>query len=299
MRWLRENKGDAASLVFAAIMLCLIVGLVFKSAEAVIGGPGTFGADTNHPHDFTPSSGGVRASSEDEICIYCHTPHHAHREDSILNAPLWNHKLSSQASYTVKTASTYFTNATIGNLTLQSSPPTSPDGASRLCLSCHDGTVSIGAIYSRADISIVADSCIDASGYIKSTCSAYIGVDLTTKHVVSIPMNDDLITASVTNCVLPNTTQLKYPWTDSGAGDAQEDTVILRPVGPDKKYNDKLGVTRSSGKYQSGYNYGVQCSTCHDPHYWVELSGPVDTEGEYFLVTAFNDLCKACHYVCT
>jgi predicted CXXCH cytochrome family protein len=74
-------------------------------------------------HDFSGStwSGG-------EICVPCHTPHNA--DVSVTNAPLWNHALTIQ-SYTLYTG--YRMNATVAQ----------PGGISKLCLSCHDGTVAL------------------------------------------------------------------------------------------------------------------------------------------------------------
>lgn len=317
MKWLRRNKADAAGLAlsvlaFGALSLFLLQGLG-SDAEAVIGGTGTLGTDSNNPHNFSLTSPGVRATSEDEICIFCHTPHRAHMEDSIINAPLWNHELSSE-TYTVKAQGSAWSNALAGETsgTLLSSPG-QPDGPSRLCLSCHDGSVSIGAIYSKADISM-ADTCLDSSGNpvsglvggaLTSACRAWVGTDLRTKHVVSIPMNNDLLTASFANCASQSgtaDTYLQYPW-EGVTG--QPNIVLLRPVGSDKTYNGNPGITRASipgseTKYKTGYNYGVQCSTCHDPHNWVAdgdgTRGNVD--GEVFLVKDFNSLCQACHITC-
>jgi len=312
---MRRIKRDRySSVVFIAVLALwalsfLAVEGLGPGAEAVIGETGTLGTDANNPHNFSLTSPGVRAQSEDEICIFCHTPHHARTEASIINAPLWNHELSSQ-TYTVRVQGSAWSNAAIGEggTILLSSPP-QPDGASRLCLSCHDGSISIGAIYSKADISM-ASTCLDSSGNpvsglsggaLTSACRAWIGTDLRTKHVVSIPMNDDLIAASFANCASQSgtaSTQLQYPWNDANG----QNTVLLRPVGQDKTFNGNPGITRASipggeTKYKSGYHYGVQCSTCHDPHDWANTSDP-NTQGYRFLVLGFNNLCVTCHIGC-
>ena len=81
------------------------------------------GTITDTKHDFSASgwSGG-------EICIACHTPHNANT--AVTDAPLWNHDLSAVATYTLYQSDTL--NATPGQ----------PTGTSKLCLSCHDGTVA-------------------------------------------------------------------------------------------------------------------------------------------------------------
>ena len=83
----------------------------------------SFGQITGSKHDFSNNgwSGG-------KICIVCHTPHHA--DNTVTDAPLWNHEVTS-ATFTVYNSSTL--DATVGQ----------PDGVSKLCLSCHDGTVAL------------------------------------------------------------------------------------------------------------------------------------------------------------
>ena len=83
----------------------------------------------NSHHDFSRDgySGG-------EMCILCHVPHNA--STTALDAPLWNHALS-VASYTPYSSPTL--DATVGQ----------PSGRSKLCLSCHDGTVALDSFGSR------------------------------------------------------------------------------------------------------------------------------------------------------
>lgn len=83
------------------------------------------GTITGSAHDFTAQSW-----SGGRICIACHTPHKA--DTSITDAPLWNHA-NSTASYTLYSSPTL--KATISQ----------PGGGSKLCLSCHDGTVAVNS----------------------------------------------------------------------------------------------------------------------------------------------------------
>lgn len=76
-------------------------------------------------HDFS----GDTWNATGEICIVCHTPHNA--ITSVAEAPLWNHQVTAVTNYALYASST--TNATIGQ----------PDASSKLCLSCHDGTVAM------------------------------------------------------------------------------------------------------------------------------------------------------------
>lgn len=83
-------------------------------------------------HDF-----GQFGWSNNQICLPCHTPHNATLKDAQGNdvqAPLWNHTLST-ATYTLYTADNAVNGKTTGEV----------DQNSKLCLSCHDGTVAADA----------------------------------------------------------------------------------------------------------------------------------------------------------
>ncbi|MBI4714888.1 MAG: hypothetical protein HY760_02945, partial [Nitrospirae bacterium] len=77
-----------------------------------------------------------------EVCVFCHTPHGADPEAaSQIGAPLWNRFLST-ARYTLydQVWSTSFEAYEIAP------QPGAPTGYSRLCLSCHDGTIALGTV---------------------------------------------------------------------------------------------------------------------------------------------------------
>src|SRR3972149_6274604 len=77
-----------------------------------------------------------------ELCIFCHTPHGANAESvATINAPLWNRNLST-AHYILydQVWSTSFEAYEI------KPKPNAPTGYSRLCLSCHDGTIALGTV---------------------------------------------------------------------------------------------------------------------------------------------------------
>src|SRR4051812_28517628 len=88
-------------------------------------------------HDFSVSSGDtIKAVSVDEACVFCHTPH-----DAAPSSPLWNHT-SSSSSYSVYQSTT-----------MESTPmPLTGGDSSKLCLSCHDGTIALGETISSGTI---------------------------------------------------------------------------------------------------------------------------------------------------
>ena len=118
------------------------------------------GQITGTAHDFSGSGYGST-----QICIFCHTPHNA--DVTVTNSPLWNHEVTA-ATFTLYTTPTM--DATTGQ----------PDGASKLCLSCHDGTVAIdnyGGITTGTDF---------------ITGPALVGTDLSNDHPVTFTYDDAL-----------------------------------------------------------------------------------------------------------
>ena len=140
----------------------------------------------NTPHNLSVSGpGGIRAATESEICIFCHTPHFA-----TTDGPLWNHQMSA-ATYLPYTSATL--KATVGQ----------PTGASRLCLSCHDGTVALGMVNSRTGGIAMNTATL--------TGTNDLGVNLTGDHPVSFVYNGALAAADgnlVNPATLPPAVQL-------------------------------------------------------------------------------------------
>jgi len=120
----------------------------------------SYGDITNTAHDFSGMawSGGA-------ICTPCHTPHRA--VTNVGNVPLWNHELSSVANYTLYTSATF------------DSTPGQPDGISKLCLSCHDGTIAIDSFGGKTGTSFLGGGKL-------------IGTDLRGNHPISITFDTAL-----------------------------------------------------------------------------------------------------------
>jgi predicted CXXCH cytochrome family protein len=104
-------------------------------------------------HDFSS-----RGWSNGEICLPCHTPHSANT--IVMEAPLWNHEVTT-ATYTVYSSPTMIGTAL------------APRGMSKLCLSCHDGTVAV-------------DSFGGMTGAEMVNGAALIGTSLADDHPISI-----------------------------------------------------------------------------------------------------------------
>jgi predicted CXXCH cytochrome family protein len=108
-----------ATLVSAALLTALWATPAFGQAS-IIGSAHDFSDDAWNPGPGT--AGG-------EICQVCHTPHNG--DQTVLTAPLWNHEVTGVSSFTPYSS------------TEMQSAPGQPNNQSKLCLSCHDGTVAL------------------------------------------------------------------------------------------------------------------------------------------------------------
>ena len=183
-------------------------------------------------HDLSASGGSsVRAVSEQDVCIFCHTPHNSSTE-----APLWN-RYSSGAFYTPYNSSTL--KATVGQ----------PTGASKLCLSCHDGTVALGMVRSRT-------KAIPLAGGIDRMPRgrANLGTDLSDDHPVSFTYDTALLSKDKE---LRNPVSLTAAVRPDKAGQLQC-TSCHDP------HNNQYGKFLTMNNAQSAL-----CVSCHDKDYWT------------------------------
>ena len=114
-------------------------------------------------HNLSVSGPGpVKAQSETQVCIFCHTPHHG--------ASLGTNRPGSLATY-----------QPYNSTTLVSPVPGSPSGATRVCLSCHDGTIALGQTLASGRIPFVNAG----PGGTLAPGSSNLGTDLRRSHPVS------------------------------------------------------------------------------------------------------------------
>ncbi|MEF9426041.1 MAG: hypothetical protein L0956_02290 [Candidatus Mariimomonas ferrooxydans] len=127
----------------------------------------------NTKHNLSVTGRGpikIKATTKEGICIFCHTPHNTIRDIPYL----WNRQ-DSTANYIPYQSSTLY--ATVGQ----------PTGASKLCLSCHDGTIALGALISKLqEIPFAAGIRFIPKG------PAKLGTDLSDDHPVSFVYDSSL-----------------------------------------------------------------------------------------------------------
>ena len=192
------------------ICLAVLVGAVMANAQTVVG----------TPHDLSATGPGATTNVQ-RVCVFCHTPHQATAAGG--QDPLWNHTLSSTASYGVYASATLNATPTdIGGATPGSA------AVSNLCMSCHDGTVSVASMYNPpnevSSVTLTAGGNVNSAGMITGTPD--LGTDLSDDHPINFTYDTALATA------------------DGGLNDpATTPAVAALLIGGE-----------------------VQCSSCHDPH---------------------------------
>lgn len=211
--------------------MCKRAGIIIWVAGFLFGGVFSGGAlagvaATKHNLSTTHSATGQTIYSDNtEICVFCHTPHDAIKNNNIT---LWNHTLSSVASYGVYTSPTFDGAASITDL---GGVTAATAATSNLCLSCHDGTVAINSFNNPSNINpTTAMTGTATGGVLPSTSSTNLSNDLTNDHPVNFTYDSTLAT---------------------------NDGFLINPV-------DAKGSGLTNGlKLFSGK---VQCASCHDPH---------------------------------
>ena len=230
-----------------SLQCCVLILCFSMLASAASAGVAT----TRHNLSVSnPIPGAIKATSETEICIFCHTPHNASP-----SYPLWNHQMSYGVNY--KT----YESETLKSYSPGNAPPI--DGFSKMCLGCHDGTIALGALVGFNDLVETNPTKLTEDN------AGYLGTDLSGGHPISIVYDDNLVSerAQDQSLMQLNTLPLNDPY------------VKLYPT-------------------QNGY--GVQCTSCHDPH--TNRTTQVNPDGSgnpwppLWQKETYDAVCQVCHH---
>lgn len=173
---------------------------------------------TGSAHDFSQQGW----NPTNQLCVVCHAPHFgAHWEEGVL----WNHELSTQV-YTLYDNN--FSNTIDGTVT-------QPQGISKLCLGCHDGTVALNQF--GDNIGAAPQPSLDVSASFAVVAN---GNDLRATHPISITYNNT------------DDPELHDPTTPIASG---------------------TNVALTVSDLLFGNPQTVECSSCHDVHNGPEAIG--------------------------
>jgi len=253
-----RRAGQFFFLIAAVLFLSLRYGLESAQAARISDIRGTKhnlsgvsdGSGYTHPTTGTGTvpTRNIRSSGETQLCVFCHTPHGA----ATSVTPLWNRKVAGEGytqSYVLYDSSTLDAKQVQGSLE-------QPGGSSKLCLSCHDGTVAIGNVNvlngTSPSSNPISNSTIATTGGPNMPTGAgtttgftrNLGTNLSNDHPISVSYNDALAFRDG---------ELRTPSANSS---------LVGTRTSSNKPKLKLENTGTPGANQAQ----VQCTTCHDPH---------------------------------
>jgi hypothetical protein len=257
-------------LVVAAVCSLAAVSSVFAAAnrgDGVVGGP----------HDMTVYG---YVDSQSRVCAFCHTPHHAATTGGEY-LPLW-----SRAEDT-KPFNVAYNSSTINASGLQEATSDKAIGPTRLCMSCHDGTIAPDQHYgATAGAATLNGDNFSAVGNGAGVGSGAAG--LTNDHPVGF--NYPAVAIGPETGSAPDAATLA-----AAANDPNTDAWIRNPNAAylgntmGLKVADRLYVAANGNAYMT-------CATCHDVH--NKKNTYAGTEAVNYLVLApqaGSKLCLSCH----
>ena len=237
----RDGKGQRQRFRFLGMAVTLMTALAMTLAAPL---PADNGAVAETVHNLSISGpGDIRSFSETEICKFCHIPH-----DAVVEEPLWGHALSQVRRYNT---------ATLRRGRDDARPAPQPDGSSRLCLSCHDGTVALGEIAGEPrTLQMVGASRLGPGR------RGYLGTDLSGSHPISFVVQASERTATL----------------DDGERD-----MAVKP----------LGTIAGDRHVRLDANGKMQCTTCHDPH--DDSNYQPGLVPRFWVKPTVGEVCLTCH----
>ena len=189
-----------------------------------------------------------------EVCVFCHTPHGANQEAVKFRAPIWNRNLS-PAHYQM------YDQVWSKSFEAKPNDPGHPTGYSRLCLSCHDGTISLGKVINKAGSGGLNSTpyemeyptgqppagppgSMPVGDGVNAQATRVLGRDLRNDHPISMTFDSELLSKD-SEFVNPGP-PVRRPLTQS----------TPTPLAP---------LRRATGNNTDVFD-SVQCTSCHNPH---------------------------------
>lgn len=266
------------------LALCALVGATGAHADPALAA-GRVSDVLNTKHNFSaryePDLPGsdlrtVKAGSENQSCVFCHTPHG--RPNEAAQDFLWNQALSAQ-TYTPYVSDSFNGGAQV------------PGNGSKMCLSCHDGTVALGTVNVYTDpvtkitypnsstpgnpsIALTGTATDGTMPARKGATTGYtsdLGTDLSNDHPIGFTYD----AALDSEIVAPAT--VDYIGVRIGRGVVQYNQGLTSAGGTPPAQAVANSATRWAVPLEHKYtldnvNYAttaagsLECTSCHDPH---------------------------------
>jgi predicted CXXCH cytochrome family protein len=225
------------------------------------------------PHNLSITGGGgkhdIRSLTESRICIFCHTPHHASGV-----TPLWSREISTLTTYTPYDSVT---------LKASTKPSAVPRGASRLCLSCHDGTIALGLLAWGYNLDPALQSFNQLPQEMDPTMNPNLGTDLSNDHPISFPYS------------YPQNSELREPSAAVANGVKLVDGTYVECTSCHDPHNNQYG---NFLLVDSRTQHDAICTACHNVAGWSDPDNAHRTGGGQYAggwTYTAADGCLNCH----
>jgi predicted CXXCH cytochrome family protein len=234
---------------FILMLMFLALGLFLWTSSAIAGvynakEPGTGISETAHDLRMGQQAGGVYGANDvdnmygaaggdlNRICVWCHAPHHTLKPfdyaGDIDYLPLWNHTTTTMVYQP-------YTNGAdepsdVNHASTAEVLANQPGGVSKLCLSCHDGSLAVNEYgFAPGDIKSSGVRKGDTPRFMTAQYKIGEGGDLTNHHPIGFTYQDVV---------------------------ASDDEINNASAAMNSLYT--IGDLLWAGK--------VECTTCHDVH---------------------------------
>lgn len=240
------------------MLLVALLGLLVPSVFAGTG-PANIANTVHNLSISAPATSPYYSLNEDQICVFCHTPH-----GGTLDAPLWNRDLSTLAG---AGKFQHYTSATLSSAVGANNRAVNNE--SLTCLSCHDGSIGVGDI-----INASANGTPDTQNFLIQTAASSnpgprIGSSralLGAGSTATFDLRDD------------------HPISFSYSAVLADKPGTLQAV-------SYVETTQQLVLFGAAEN--VECATCHDPH--VDYISNPQYDPFLAIPNTGSDLCLSCH----
>ncbi|SDL22274.1 hypothetical protein SAMN05660860_00076 [Geoalkalibacter ferrihydriticus] len=252
----------------------LIVLLLFFAGTCALAAMGPQRV-ANTVHNLSTSSEWYYvADEEDQVCIFCHTPH-----GGSLDGPLWNRALPGAMEFT------HYTTATLDSVAGGATRALSDE--SLLCMSCHDGAMAVNHVLRPSSGS--AGNPTMNSGQ-TDVALVWLG-PVIAGRIGGAFGEDGMLTEETRNLTDDHPISFSY--------DAVR--TAYQSVGRGNQLHSAVEAATAGVRFYGAGNR-VECGSCHDPHVNYDSTIPWDdptADEKYrpFLImpNTGSAMCLACH----
>lgn len=232
-----------------------------------------FAAITNTKHDLsnlsTATTRSTAAGGSDQTCIFCHTPHRA-----TVQALIWNRQPTAVSTYSWGGETRTNAGTTLA---------TGLGNKSKVCLSCHDGSISLGQVANSngAAATFAMQGSVSGTGALTGGSVMGAGGAMGGNHPISIPypVSGGSAYNGITSAVTSASQLADFATTSTTCTNNTGQCTTATNGGLINLYLPATGT-----------GLGIECGSCHDVHNKYPTNA-------YFLrvTTAQSAICKACH----